>query len=111
LLIYFLLFSVVVSLYELRNLLFFLFTSIFYIVSIRDWPWWRLLVRVNPLLNVHRAEEKLKIACSELQTLKLKLEKVENDRIFLKQENQNLEGKVRENFKILNFSVCLENCR
>ncbi|KAK9892321.1 hypothetical protein WA026_019777 [Henosepilachna vigintioctopunctata] len=28
---------------------------------VRDWPWWRLLVRVTPLLNVHRTEEKLKL--------------------------------------------------
>lgn len=28
---------------------------------VRDWPWWRLLVRVTPLLNVHRTEEQLKI--------------------------------------------------
>lgn len=27
---------------------------------IRDWPWWRLYVRVKPLLNVHRTEEELK---------------------------------------------------
>lgn len=28
---------------------------------VRDWPWWRLLVRVTPLLNVHRTEEELKL--------------------------------------------------
>lgn len=27
---------------------------------VRDWPWWRLLVRVTPLLNVHRTEEELR---------------------------------------------------
>lgn len=66
------------------------------IVSIRDWPWWRLLVRVNPLLNVHRAEEKLKIASGELQTLRAKVEKLESDRNFLRDENQSLEGKVSD---------------
>jgi len=30
-------------------------------MSVRDWPWWRLLVRVTPLLNVHRTEEELRI--------------------------------------------------
>lgn len=30
-------------------------------ISVRDWPWWRLLVRVTPLLNVHRTEEELRI--------------------------------------------------
>ena len=28
---------------------------------VRDWPWWRLLIRVTPLLNVHRTEEELKL--------------------------------------------------
>lgn len=27
---------------------------------VRDWPWWRLLVRITPLLNVHRTEIELK---------------------------------------------------
>lgn len=27
---------------------------------VRDWPWWRLLVRITPLLNVHRTEQELK---------------------------------------------------
>lgn len=30
-------------------------------LSVRDWAWWRLLVKVTPLLNVHRTEEELKI--------------------------------------------------
>lgn len=29
-------------------------------MGVRDWPWWRLLVRVTPLLNVHRTEEELR---------------------------------------------------
>lgn len=30
-------------------------------LTVRDWTWWRLLVKVTPLLNVHRTEEELKI--------------------------------------------------
>jgi myosin-18 len=30
-------------------------------LMVRDWPWWRLLVRVTPLLNVHRTEEELRM--------------------------------------------------
>jgi len=30
-------------------------------MSVRDWQWWRLLVRVTPLLNVHRTEEELRV--------------------------------------------------
>ena len=63
-------------------------------LAVRDWPWWRLLVRVTPLLNVHRTEEQLKIATDELQTLRNKLEKIEADRGNLKTENCRLESKV-----------------
>jgi myosin-18 len=63
-------------------------------MQVRDWPWWRLLVRVTPLLNVHRTEEQLKIAHDELTAMKLKLEKLEGDRNSLKTENSKLEAKV-----------------
>lgn len=63
-------------------------------MQVRDWPWWRLLVRVTPLLNVHRTEEQLKIANDELIALKIKMEKLEGDRSSLKTENSKLESKV-----------------
>lgn len=63
-------------------------------LAVRDWPWWRLLVRVTPLLNVHRTEEQLKIANEELIMLRAKLEKIEYDRSEVKNENQKLEAKV-----------------
>jgi hypothetical protein len=63
-------------------------------MQVRDWPWWRLLVRVTPLLNVHRTEEQLKIASDELLALKTKMEKLEVDRNALKTENSKLESKV-----------------
>lgn len=72
-------------------------------LQVRDWPWWRLLVRVTPLLNVHRTEEQLKLAVDELQLLKTKMEKLESDRNSLKTENSKLEGKVR----IELFFICL----
>lgn len=31
------------------------------LLSVQDWPWWKLLMRVTPLLNVHRTEELLKV--------------------------------------------------
>ncbi|KAL9887348.1 myosin heavy chain-like isoform 2-T2 [Glossina fuscipes fuscipes] len=65
-------------------------------MTVRDWPWWRLLVRVTPLLNVHRTEEQLKAANEELNALRAKLEKIENDRNELKTENQKLESKLSE---------------
>ncbi|KAL1399482.1 hypothetical protein pipiens_008180 [Culex pipiens pipiens] len=65
-------------------------------MKVREWPWWRLLVRVTPLLNVHRTEEQLKIATTELQVLKSKLEKVEGERNSLKAENSKLESRLSE---------------
>lgn len=29
-------------------------------LEIRSWPWWRLFVKIAPVLNVHRTEEQLK---------------------------------------------------
>lgn len=63
-------------------------------LSVRDWPWWRLLVRVSPLLNVNRTEELLKISNDELQVLKAKLDRIEAEKQFLKTENDRLEAKV-----------------
>ncbi|XP_055903607.1 unconventional myosin-XVIIIa isoform X1 [Eupeodes corollae] len=65
-------------------------------LTVRDWPWWRLLIRVQPLLNVHRTEEQLKSASDELHILRAKLEKIENDRNALKTENEKLENKLSE---------------
>lgn len=79
-------------------------------LAVRDWPWWRLLVRVTPLLNVHRTEEQLKIANEELLMLRAKLEKIEFDRSEVKNENQKLEAKVREFLSLIHkrvYKMCL----
>ncbi|XP_063927434.1 unconventional myosin-XVIIIa isoform X2 [Zophobas morio] len=65
-------------------------------LMVRDWPWWRLLVRVTPLLNVHRTEEELRMKTDELEALKTKLEKLESERTTLKHENDKLEAKLSE---------------
>ena len=70
-------------------------------LQVRDWPWWRLLVRVTPLLNVHRTEEQLKIATDELQMLKSKMDKLESDRNALKTDHSRLEAKVKIFFLII----------
>ncbi|CAG9854343.1 unnamed protein product [Phyllotreta striolata] len=65
-------------------------------IAVRDWPWWRLLVRVTPLLNVYRTEEELKSKTNELEAIKQKLEKLESERTKLKHENDKLEAKLSE---------------
>ncbi|CAG4932435.1 unnamed protein product [Colias eurytheme] len=72
-------------------------------LAVRDWPWWRLLVRVTPLLAVHRTEHRLKQAQEELDTLRSKLEKVENERTHYKNENERLETKVSSFYKLINL--------
>uniref|UniRef100_A0A182NZN9 Myosin motor domain-containing protein n=1 Tax=Anopheles epiroticus TaxID=199890 RepID=A0A182NZN9_9DIPT len=62
-------------------------------LKVRDWPWWRLLVRVTPLLAVHRTEEQLKAATVELQQVRVKLEKIEAERNELKATNNKLEAR------------------
>lgn len=65
-------------------------------MSVRDWPWWRLLVRVTPLLNVHRTEEELRTKSEELETLRSKVDKLEAERTQLKHESDRLEAKLSE---------------
>ncbi|XP_069357168.1 unconventional myosin-XVIIIa isoform X3 [Maniola hyperantus] len=65
-------------------------------LAVRDWPWWRLLVRVTPLLAVHRTEHRLKQAQDELETLRSKLDKVEGERTHYKNETEKLETKLSE---------------
>ncbi|KZC04030.1 Unconventional myosin-XVIIIa [Dufourea novaeangliae] len=64
-------------------------------MSVREWPWWRLYVKVAPLLNVHRTEDQLKAKTEELEILKAKVERLEQERNHLKHDNDILETKVR----------------
>ncbi|XP_049538856.1 unconventional myosin-XVIIIa isoform X2 [Anopheles darlingi] len=65
-------------------------------LKVRDWPWWRLLVRVMPLLAVHRTEEQLVAATAELQQVRAKLEKIEAERNELKATNHKLEARLSD---------------
>merc|ERR1711981_1031841 len=65
-------------------------------MGVRGWPWWRLLIKVTPLLNVHRTEEQLKAREDEVEQLKARLEKVEKERTEFKQTNEKLESRLSE---------------
>ncbi|XP_050489081.1 unconventional myosin-XVIIIa-like isoform X1 [Bombus huntii] len=65
-------------------------------MSVREWPWWRLYVKVAPLLNVHRTEDQLKAKTEELETLRAKVERLEQERNHLKHDNDRLEAKLSE---------------
>ncbi|KAI5695578.1 hypothetical protein M8J75_000469 [Diaphorina citri] len=62
-------------------------------MDVRDWSWWRLYLKINPLLNVHRTDQELQAKSEELEALKSKLEKLEVERNLLKQDNTRLETK------------------
>ncbi|GFY57295.1 unconventional myosin-XVIIIa [Trichonephila inaurata madagascariensis] len=76
-------------------------------LAIKSWPWWRLYVKVLPLLDVHRTEEDLKLKTEELELLKAKLEKIEKERNELKLSNDKLEVKLLFTFMgIKNLNDC-----
>ncbi|KAL0102825.1 hypothetical protein PUN28_018253 [Cardiocondyla obscurior] len=66
------------------------------LMSVREWPWWRLYVKVAPLLNVHRTEDQLKARTEELELLRAKVERLEQERNHLKHDNDKLEAKLSE---------------
>ncbi|XP_041350261.1 unconventional myosin-XVIIIa-like isoform X3 [Gigantopelta aegis] len=65
-------------------------------MSIRDWEWWRLYTKVQPLLNVHRTEEELHNLEVELEQMKTKVEKLEKERNEYKQQCDKLENRLSE---------------
>ncbi|XP_043263257.1 unconventional myosin-XVIIIa-like isoform X5 [Colletes gigas] len=65
-------------------------------MSVREWPWWRLYIKVAPLLNVHRTEDQLKAKTEELEILRAKVERLEQERNHLKHDNDVLESKLSE---------------
>ncbi|XP_072043844.1 LOW QUALITY PROTEIN: unconventional myosin-XVIIIa-like, partial [Amphiura filiformis] len=63
---------------------------------VRTWPWWRLVTKVTPLLDVHRTEEELKMKDIELEQLRTKVEKLDKERTTLKINCDKLESKLTE---------------
>ncbi|XP_031549200.1 unconventional myosin-XVIIIa-like [Actinia tenebrosa] len=64
--------------------------------AVRSWPWWRLYTKVLPLLNVHRTEEQLQSKTGEVEMLKAKIVKLENENREYAVINEKLEKKVSE---------------
>merc|ERR1712037_588668 len=65
-------------------------------MGVRGWPWWRLLIKITPMLNVHRTENQLKTQTEELEALRAKFEKVDKERHELKQHNEKLDSRLSE---------------
>ncbi|XP_078338725.1 unconventional myosin-XVIIIa-like isoform X9 [Crassostrea virginica] len=66
------------------------------LMLIKDWSWWKLFTKVQPLLDVHRTEEELKNREYELEQLKSKLEKIEKERNEYKTQSEKLENRLAE---------------
>ena len=65
-------------------------------MGVREWPWWRLLIKVTPMLNVHRTEEQLKARNEEVEGLRNRLEKAERERAELKGVVEKQESRISE---------------
>ncbi|XP_025123212.3 unconventional myosin-XVIIIb isoform X2 [Bubalus bubalis] len=65
-------------------------------LAVRDWPWWRLLGSLRPLLSATIGEEQLRTKEAELTALRQKLEKAEKSRNELRQNADLLESKIAE---------------
>ncbi|XP_013068443.2 myosin heavy chain, striated muscle-like isoform X4 [Biomphalaria glabrata] len=59
-------------------------------LGLKNWLWWRLYVKVKPLLNVARAEDDMKKKEEELEKTKVELEKTEKLRKELEEQNVSL---------------------
>merc|ERR1719239_721990 len=59
-------------------------------LGLKNWLWWRLYVKVKPLLNIARAEDEMKLKEEELIKTKETLEKTEKQRKELKEQNVGL---------------------
>nr|XP_026692375.1 unconventional myosin-XVIIIa isoform X2 [Ciona intestinalis] len=63
-------------------------------MAIRQWPWWRLLTKVLPLVEVTRTEEELREKEAEIEILKEKYDKVLADRNDLQAATTMLDKKL-----------------
>ncbi|CAL1527462.1 unnamed protein product [Lymnaea stagnalis] len=59
-------------------------------LGLKNWLWWRLYVKVKPLLNIARAEDDMKKKEEELEKAKAELEKTEKLRKELEEQNVGL---------------------
>ncbi|XP_007946175.1 unconventional myosin-XVIIIb [Orycteropus afer afer] len=65
-------------------------------LAVKDWPWWRLLASLRPLLSSTTGEEQLRAKEEELTTLRQKLEKSEKSRNELWKNADLLESKIAD---------------
>ncbi|PAA70003.1 hypothetical protein BOX15_Mlig001576g2 [Macrostomum lignano] len=59
-------------------------------LQLKNWEWWRLYLKVKPMLNVARQEEEMKKAAEELAKMKEEFEKMEKLKKELEEQNVTL---------------------
>ena len=64
--------------------------------SFREWQWWRLYVKIKPLINVHKTEEELRERQEEASSFKQKFEKSELEKEEIRSSNAKLEFKIKQ---------------
>ncbi|KAJ3589358.1 hypothetical protein NHX12_010203, partial [Muraenolepis orangiensis] len=63
--------------------------------GVKDWPWWKLLSTVQPLIKVQLTEESMRGKDEEIQQQKARLEKVEKERNELRLSGDRQESRAR----------------
>ena len=62
-------------------------------MELRKWSWWRLFLKLRPLLNVQHAGDELHRLREQLAQLQARLEKVEKERNEYRSQTEQLESK------------------
>lgn len=60
-------------------------------LRVREWTWYRLYIHLSPLLLACRSETKYN---EEVESLRTRVNKLEQERLALKHENERLDARV-----------------
>merc|ERR1739838_756539 len=70
-------------------------------MNVRQWPWWKLVTKFLPLIEVNRTEDELKETQAEVELLKEKLNKAAKEKEEILSTNEKFEHKVQEIMQLL----------
>ncbi|XP_067862172.1 unconventional myosin-XVIIIb-like isoform X2 [Heptranchias perlo] len=61
---------------------------------VHQWPWWKLMSSIRPMLSINLADENLQVKEEEVGALRKKLEKSDRERNEIRENADLLEGKI-----------------
>jgi len=70
-------------------------------MGVRQWPWWKLVTRILPLIQVTRADDALKESEAEVEILKEKVLKLQKEKEEIEATSEKYEHKVEELLRLL----------